>query len=90
MAMQLHASCRCTAQQSQLMLQHYSRGVMETLGFGWRSFGAVLDSGHCICSPSAQGTVALEVGGEESATRKSVSVWFRVRVVRVSGRGKAA
>ena len=49
------------------MLQHYSRGVMETLGFGWRSFGAVLvswDSEHDICSPSAQGTVALEVGGK--------------------------
>ena len=33
-------------------------------GFGWRSFGAVFDSGHCICSPSAQGTVALEAGGK--------------------------
>ena len=62
--MQLHASRRCKAQQSQLMLQRYSRGVMETLGSGGVRLEPSWDSEHDICIPSAQGTVALEVGGK--------------------------
>ena len=62
--MKLHASRRCTAQQSQLKVQHYSQGVMEILGSGGVRLELSWDSEHDICSPSAQGAVALEVGGK--------------------------